>query len=364
MTTLTVELSEVPLHLYQFLAGLHQLSRRGLRVRFRRLRPNDADVLPYNMLRIAADSGKRLIVDMNDGYANLLSDPQRVVPFYNGLLDKCDLLYKRSFDPAQNAKFSDPEKIRPTPPNFLVTVPGNPAHLPTPCDPRREQMKKLVRMLPISQYYNGHVREEKLFIPVRISSAPRILFMARLWDPAGDFPGQLTEQMAQERHEINESRSACIRLLRQEFGDRFFGGVAATPFAVRAYSDVVLQTPSLSRKDAYLEFMKSFDIQIATMGLHGSTGWKFAEYLAASKAIVSERLCYESAGGLCEGTHYLAFNNPDSCVQAVQKLKDNDLRRDMMAQNEAYARRCLRPEAFARSILRDAQIELPDDRKE
>ena len=232
--TLTVELSEVPLHLYQFTAGLRALSRKGeLRVRVRRLRPSDPDVLPYNMLRVASDDGRRLIVDMNDGYANLLPDESQVVPFYNGLLDKCDLLYKRSFDSARNALLSSPEKVRRTPPNFLVTVRGNAAHLPSPCDPRREKVKKLVRMLPSSQYANAHILEDNLFSPVCVSAEPKILFMARLWDPAGEFPGQLTEKMAQERHEINERRSACIRLLRREFGDRFFGGVTPSPFAAR-----------------------------------------------------------------------------------------------------------------------------------
>ncbi len=356
--TLTVELSEAPLHLYQFMAGLRALEREGARVRVRRLRPDDRDVLPYNMLRVVTGDGLRLIVDMNDGYANLLPDEAQAAAFYDALLDKCDLLYKRSFDAARNECLRAPEKLRRTPPNFLVTVRGNAAHWPTPCDPRREKVKKLVRMLPGSSYANVHIFEDNLFAPVRVSDEPRILFMARLWDPAGDFPGQLTDRMAEERHEINERRSACIRLLREAFGDRFFGGVAPSPFALRAYGDVVLETPSLARKDAYLAFMKTFDIHISTMGLHGSTGWKFAEYLAASKAIVCEPLCYESAGGLREGVHYLTFEDAESCVRQVTALLDADRRREMMTRNETYARTYLRPEAFARYILRDAGVDI------
>ena len=178
--------------------------------------------------------------------------------------------------------------------------------------------------------------------------------MARLWDPAGETPGQLTEAMAEERHAINESRAACIRLLRREFADRFFGGVAASEFTRREYADVVLDDPSLARKDAYLAFMKTFDIHISTMGLHGSTGWKFAEYIAASKVIVCEPLCYESSGGLADGVHYLSFTDADSCVENVHALLDDTARAEMTARNHSYAESYLRPAAFVRTTLADA----------
>ena len=87
------------------------------------------------------------------------------------------------------------------------------------------------------------------------------------------------------------------------------------------------------------------------MGLHGSTGWKFAEYLAASKAIVSETLRYESAGDLREGTHYLAFDDADGCVRQVEKLLDTNVRGTMMRANHAYAEQFLRCDPFICSTL-------------
>ena len=353
--TFTLRLSEVPLHLYPILAGFESLRRKGaIRLKIERLRPGAPDLLPYNMLEVVCEDGKRLILDMNDGYENLLKDRAEMVPFYNGLLERCDLFFKRSFDGVRNAQLQAPEKMRRTPPNFLVTLPHNPAHLPVPCDPRREQVKKLVRMLPGSQYYNGHIMERNLFDEPHLSENPRILFMARLWDPDGEFPGQLTPAMQEERHAINESRAQCIRLLRDAFGERFCGGVTPSAFACRAYADVVLENEGLSHKDAYLTFMKQFDIHISTMGLHGSTGWKFAEYLAASKAIVCEPLCYESAGGLADGTHYLSFADPETCVCGVQTLLDDDKRLAMMRANHAYAETYMRPEAFVRYVLHES----------
>ncbi len=353
----TIRLSEVPLHLYQPLAGFAALEKEGkLRCTFERLRPGSPYVLPYNMFEVVTDDGLRFIYDMNDGYENLLPDARQMPSFYNDLLNRCNLLFKRSFDREKNALLCERQKVRPTPPNFLVTLPGNPAHLPAPCDPRREKLKKIVRMLPATAYANRHVLEDNLFAPPRVSAQPKILFLARLWDPAGEFPGQLTQAMAEERRRINESRAACIRLLRKEFGDSFCGGVAPSPFTVREYADVVADNPSVTRKDAYLAFMKTFDIHISTMGLHGSTGWKFAEYLAASKAIVCEPLRYESAGGLADGVHYLSFTDADSCIRSVHTLLDEDRRAQMMHSNCAYAESHLRCKAFVETTLTDAGI--------
>ena len=359
MLTVTVRLSEVPLHLYQVLAGFDAL--RGaelLRLRIERLRPGDPACLPYNMMEVVLPDGRRLIYDMNDGYRNLLGQDDDPAAFYDALLGRCDLLFKRSFSAAENARLCAPEKMRRTPPNFLVTRRGNPAHIPVPCDPKREKFKKIIRMLPGSQYYNGHILEKNLFAEPHVSDKPKILFMARLWDPAGDFPGQLTAEMQQERDEINRSRADCIRRLREAFGDRFYGGVASSAFAAREYADVVLDRPDLARKNAYLAFMKQFDIQIATMGLHGSTGWKFAEYLAASKAIVSETLRYESAGGLTDGTHYLSFADADGCVRQVERLLDANARRDMMQANHTYAEQFLRCDKFVLETMRNAGVGL------
>ena len=355
--TVTLRLSEVPLHLYQPLAGFDALRRSGaFDLRIERLRPDDPRRLPYNMFEAVLPDGRICIFDMNDGYRNLLPADKTAAELYDPLLERCDFLFKRSFHAEENAKLCAPEKVLPTPPNFLVTRHGNPAHIPVPCDPRQEKIKKLIRMLPGSQYYNGHILEDKLFDVPHVSDKPKILFMARLWDPDGEFPGQLTEEMRTERDTINRVRAECIRRLRDAFGDSFYGGVTPSPFAVRDYADVVLDTPGLSRKNAYLAFMKQFDIHISTMGLHGSTGWKFGEYLAASKAVVSETLRYESAGGLSEGTHYLVFDDADGCVRQVAKLLDADVRGTMMQANHDYAERYLRCSAFVQNTLENAAV--------
>lgn len=331
-----LNLSEVPLHLYQIIAGLALLDRKGaIRLKINRLKPDNPLKLPYNMLEVLF-GGKRIVFDMNDGYGNLLKEGENYKVLYDGLTERCDILYKRSFHGGLNERLSNPGKFRPTAPNFLVTVKGSPAHWPVPCDPPREKVKKIIRMLPANPYSNSSVYEENFRTEPVPGEEPRILFMARLWDPAGDYPGQLTGVMSEERREINESRAKCIRRCRKEFGSRFFGGITYSAFAEKEYGDLLLDNAELGRKEAYLARMKSFDIQIATMGLHKSTGWKFAEYIAAAKAIVTEPLYYSSAGGLADGKNYFSFKNEFECCEKIETLFDQPRRYRMMKANKEY----------------------------
>ena len=145
-------------------------------------------------------------------------------------------------------------------------------------------------------------------------------------------------------------------MLKKELGDSFFGGITPSEFALKEYPDVVLENANIGKKNEYLKFMKSFDIHVSTMGLHRSTGWKFAEYLAAAKAIVCEPLYYESFGGLSDGKNYLSFTDADSCVEKVMSLLSEDKRSEMMMQNKLYADNFMRCDTLVRNTLIQAGI--------
>jgi hypothetical protein len=329
-------LSEVPLHLYQIIAGFELLACAGkIELEIVRLSPGNPRRLPYNMLEVIYGN-QRLFFDMNDGYDNLLIGDENYIDFYNSILGKCDCLFKRSFNRELNGKLAQPDKIRRTPPNYFVTVKGNPAHWPSPCDPKKEKLKKLFRLLPTTQYFNGYSFEDKFRAHPVIHSESKILFMARLWDPKGEYKGQLTHSKSEERKEINETRAKCIRACRNEFGAQFFGGVASSEFSEREYPDLVIENSSAAKKNEYVKRMKDADILVATAGLHKSTGWKFAEYIASSKAIVSEPLFYESAGCLADGKNYLSFRNEIECCERISELFDERARLNMMRVNAEY----------------------------
>ncbi len=113
--------------------------------------------------------------------------------------------------------------------------------------------------------------------------------MARAWDPEGE-SAALSAREKTERTVINTTRARCIQLLRKELGSRFYGGFAPTRYAVQTYKGLVLKNPISAGKKNYLSLLQDYPICISTTGLHGSIGWKMGEYVAFSKAIVSERL--------------------------------------------------------------------------
>jgi hypothetical protein len=175
--------------------------------------------------------------------------------------------------------------------------------------------------------------------------------MAKAWDPrevAGDSAAKAAECVA-----MNELRAECIAQLQARLGARFHGGFQHNEFAARHYPRLLLHDNLLSAKRAYLRLLRDFPICIATGGLHGSIGWKLAEYVAFSKAIVSERLGYQLPGRFEPSSHYLEFSTPAQCVeQALTLMEQPSLRRALMNSNWEYFNGYVRPDAVVARALR------------
>jgi hypothetical protein len=187
--------------------------------------------------------------------------------------------------------------------------------------------------------------------PPERAQPPRVLFMARAWDPTDD-PARPAEKVEQRR-QINEVRAECVRLLRKEFGAAFTGGFRHTPYALTHHKDVLLPDDRLSTKENYIRLLREHSIGIATTGLHESIGWKLAEYAAFSKAIAAERLRFEVPGELAAGDNYLEFDSPETCVEQTLRLfTDRGLREAMMECNQRYYEACLRPDVLMLRTLR------------
>ena len=100
---------------------------------------------------------------------------------------------------------------------------------------------------------------------------------------------------------------------------------------------------SLTKREAYLQVIKEHNICIATTGLHNSISWKFGEYVAASRAILSEPLIYELPGNFENSKNYLSFNNEDELLNGTYSLlKNKDELFDMMNNNFHYYNNFLR----------------------
>jgi hypothetical protein len=181
------------------------------------------------------------------------------------------------------------------------------------------------------------------------SGLKRILFLARLWDP----DTVVEEALKTERETINRRRVECIRACREEFGDRFVGGIQDDAFARRYAQDLIIPS-ALTERSAFLDKVKESDICIATTGLHDSIGWKFAEYVAAARAIVSEPLKYELPGDFAESRNYLSFETKEELVSSIRRLsEDAGLMQNMMNENFRYYQTDLRSDMLIlRTLLR------------
>jgi hypothetical protein len=355
----TIRLGEVPLHLYHVISGFILLERQGIiELKVEKLPKGHPERLPFNMME-ARVNGTHVLYDLNDGYDNLLSEGQDFVDFMDPLLDRFDIYFKRSFCSVRNSKLKDKNKMLPLGLNYMVTVPRNIAHFPTPEDPKREKIKKIIRMVPLSEYYNGLYYMDSFEEMPKREKDPKILFMARLWEIDRDDAGYITSSKKEERVYINEFRASCIRLCKNQFGPRFFGGVNQSSFSRKHYADLIIEDKNVTKRNHYIKRVKESAICIATMGLHESIGWKFAEYVAASRAIVTEELRYEVSGNFVEGQNYLSFRTPEECVDKINNLQnDEELRYKMMLNNYDYYHNYLRPDRLViQSILAVMQCE-------
>jgi hypothetical protein len=321
---------------------------RGGRVRVRqrivheyppRTGPQHLREAPDYQLRVTLNDGLALNYDVHDSWE---IDEER--------LAGVDLYFKRSYAPARLASLG-PEaraKVRPLGLNYAVYADGvdrfglarslRLAH-------GARRVYEAARALGLTNAFAFTPRVGVMAAPPDYERPPRVLFMVRTFDPH-DAPDRSREKI-DERHVINEARAECIRALRAELGDRFYGGFVHTAHAVRHYPQLLVPEGGRAAKGRYIDLLHSFPICVATTGIHGSIGWKFAEYVAFSKAIVSEPLCYRVTGDLAPGRNYLEFAGVDACVASIVRLmEDRELRSSLMANNAAYYERYLRPDVL------------------
>jgi len=178
--------------------------------------------------------------------------------------------------------------------------------------------------------------------------SPKILFSARLWDPSK----ALNKQNEFQRKEINEFRMDIVKRLKIEFGDNFIGGISIDSYSSTCLSKEYLLPFEFTNREFYLKTMKQSAICIATTGLHNSIGGKLTEYVAASRAIITEPLHYKVPGEFKKDKNYLEFNNVEQLIDNVNLLLQNKNRlREMMVSNSNYYNNSLRPDRLVFNTL-------------
>jgi len=328
-------------HIRQVVTGFYELAAAGL-VTLRvwgEPRSEAMEWLDPLSLR-AVIAGRRVIYDASDGWYI----PPELEPYLASTVH----YFKRALDPRRLDGMPATVQVSPLGLNYLVTSRRNLWHRGVrPFNPRRltrsfaRRASVLTSRLGALDVREMHIADFE--VPPAADAAPQVLFMCRAWPPSEPVE---SDYLRTDREAVNEMRAACIRAARAELGHRFFGGFAADEFARREYGDCLLPDRGASDRHAFLARVHTSAVCVATTGLHGSIGWKTAEYVAASRAIVSEPLRYEVPGGFSAGRNFLEFDSLDAFIAAVECLLcDAALREDMKRANWEYYWRWVRPDA-------------------
>jgi hypothetical protein len=351
-------------HVQQIYTGFNLLHRQGV-ARVRQTIPADCLLNKTDPARWVdyRFSNVRAIVNGRTTICYDVHDWNRID---ERILGEVDFYFKRSFDPRHVATLPERHKVFPLGLNYRV--------LSAEADrfrfersvfyASRARVKAILKSLMVDRLVRGQgdaERLDNLEASPDFTAEPRVLFMARAWDTNHILDSTQRDLV----HQLNEVRAECVRRLRKELGDRFFGGLAHDAFAFNHYSDVLLPDAGLANKRRYLEVLKGYPICIATTGLNGSNGWKLGEYVAHSKAIVTEPLHHAVPGDFAQGTHFLEFATPDGLLEATTRLlEDRELRCAMMVNNYRYYRAYVRPDvlilnSLATALGREANATVP-----
>ena len=281
------------------------------------------DNLPKTLI-IAKIADKQIAYDMQDGWTSFELDER-----FLAWVHQSDVYCRRSLD---NRKFKYGElawKMHSLAPNYhcynstikTLVYPGIKERLLSfrQCDVSYDRFESVE-----NDFGNG-----------------KIIFLTRLYDPRSSEVEN--EKIAEERIMLNAMRIKLIQVLKQEYGKRALCGLSRDSYSLKKAPDLVLNRV-FTYKPLYLREMKRASICVSTLGLHQSNGWKFAEYIAAGKAIVTERPIYEIPYAM-PGENYLPFDDINGCIQHIDQLiRNQSLRMNMQYLNQNYYHRHLRPD--------------------
>jgi len=329
-------------HLYQLYDGFEKLRKSGV-VNYT-ITEDSKRTGNYRkpLLKVIVDKKYTIIYDTLDGFNWLdRAEVDNLVYFRNNI--SADFYFKRSYKEIIQNYAPDGCRIYPLGFNYQLKPEGKfPSSL-------KQRIKGILQNAPFSsevfrkdQFYSQFF--EHYPVP---NKEIKILFLARLWS-SHEVEGN---SLKEERYKINSGRIACVRACQKEFKDRFSGGLKNTEYTREIAEDLIVPT-TITNKKSYLKALKSHDICIATTGLFDSIGWKFGEYVAASRAVVSEPLMYEVPGKFSEGKNYLSFSDSDQLIQHIYSLLDNrEHLRQMMLNNFHYYNNFLRPDSLILNTL-------------
>jgi hypothetical protein len=344
MKLLECEIEYFPnFHLTQLYSGFFELQRKG--IIDLKIKPVKNASSKYSIINALINKKHRVVYDTLDGLTWIPGDVQVNLEHFQKTYDT-DFYFKRSYSPLMADYHPANCQVYPLGLNYNVQPEKNLLKYSGSIHARFKyfiKTNKLLKKVSAKSFFYAHDFE---YYPVK-PARPNVLFLTRLWDPA-DAKSQRSVEL---RTSLNRTRVACIKKCRQEYGKDFTGGVFVEKFATANHRDLIMDA-SLTNKASYLQNVKEHAICIATTGLHNSIGWKMGEYVAASRAIVSEPLRFELPGNFAKDENYLEFETADQLIAQINRLRtDPDKISRLMFNNFHYYNNFVKPENLVLNSL-------------
>lgn len=337
-----IEYKPLP-HLMQLYTGFFELEKKGiisLKVVPKKTNKYDAPVI-----NVTVNNKYKVVYDTMDGLIWINGTLEENLKHFQENY-KSDFYFKRSYTPTLEAYNNTGGKLLPLGLNYNIHPDKNILHLNPTLNDKFKYIAKtnglLKKLLKKSFFYTSDFE----YFPVD-AAEDRILFLTRVWNPYDGRP----EASKIHREQINETRINCITACQKAFGKRFTGGLFMDDFSKKHYQSLAIPF-SFTNKSSFVQAVKDHTICIATTGLHDSIGWKMGEYVAASRAIVSEPLKYQLPGNFEKDRNYYEFENADHLLKRIQFLLDNRAEKlKMMEDNFRYYNNYVKPDVMLLNTL-------------
>lgn len=332
-------------HLMQLYAGFFKLQEEGVIDLV--IKPKK--YIPHSIPVINATINKKykVVYDTQDGLIWINNNVEENLKHFQKNYP-VDFYFKRSY----HVKMQDYKpagcKIFPLGFNYNIHPDENLLHLTdSPFDKFKYFIKTNHQLKKIFKKRFFYTKDFEYY-PIK-NNTDKILFLTRVWNPLGS--DVASEEAKNQRIEINAQRVKYLELCKKTYGDRFTGGLWRDDFSEKHFAKHVLPLSQTS-KPTFIKRVKEHTICIGTTGLYNSIGWKMGEYVAASRAIVSEPLHFEVPGNFKKDQNYFEFDSEEKLLQQIDLLLHNkDLLVQTMKNNYHYYNIYLKPDILVLNTL-------------
>jgi hypothetical protein len=330
-------------HLMQIYTGFFELEKLGIiDLKIKRIKHTSSS-LP--IVNVVVNKKYKLAYDTMDGLGWVMGDEKTNLEHFQKTFNT-DFYFKRSYDPRMQEYKPGNCEVYPLGLNYNVQPDKNMFFYTATIRDKIKYFAKTNKFFKNLSNKPFFYAKDFEYYPVK-SSQNRILFLTRLWSPEE----AKSEGSREFRAQINATRINCIEVCKKKYGDLFTGGLFMESYAKKNYPALAMPS-SLTNKASFLQSVKEHTICVTTTGLHKSIGWKLAEYVAASRVVVTEPLHFSLPGNFNRDSNYFEFEDAEQLLSQIELLLSNPgLMLETMKNNYYYYNNFVKPERLILNTL-------------